>query len=266
MATLVFVHAHPDDEASLTSGTMARAVAEGHRVVLVVCTNGDLGEVPDDLAAGETLVDRRKREAATSAAAIGVHRTIWLGYGDSGMYGWPQNDDPTTFGQADVDEAAERVAAILREEHADVVVVYDFHGAYGHPDHVQVHRVGHRAADLAGTPRRFETTWNRDTTARFIAADPDMRADFDPAVPMEDGYLFGTAADEIDLAVDVTPYLAAKRAAIVAHASQVTDTGMFLTMPDEAFAEYFRYEWFLEPGTTAPPRTGWLLDPVDGAA
>ncbi len=266
MATLVFVHAHPDDEASLTSGTMARAAAEGHRVVLVVCTDGDLGEVPDDLAPGETLVVRRRAEAAASAAAIGVQRTVWLGYRDSGMAGWPQNDDPGTFWQADVAEAADRLAAVLREEDAEVVVVYDFHGGYGHPDHVQVHRVGHRAADLAGTDRRFEATWNRGMTARLIAADPEMRADFDPDVPMADGYLFGTAADEIDLAVDVSGYAAQKRAAILAHASQATDTGMFLSMPEEVFAEYFRYEWYLVPGSREAPRTGWLLEPPEANA
>ena len=106
MATIVFVHAHPDDEASGTSGSMARAAAEGHRVVLVVCTNGDHGEVPVDLAAGETLVDRRRRETETSAALLGVARVVWLGYRDSGMTGWPQNDDPASFLRADVDEAA----------------------------------------------------------------------------------------------------------------------------------------------------------------
>ena len=93
-------------------------------------------------------------------------RVAWLGYHDSGMTGWEHNDDPASFWQADVDEAAERLAAILREEQADVIVLYDWHGGYGHPDHIQVHRVGHRAADLAGTPRRFEATYNRDRLAR----------------------------------------------------------------------------------------------------
>ena len=94
MATIVFVHAHPDDEASGTAGSMARAAAEGHRVVLVVCTNGDHGEVPDDLADGETLVERRRMETEASAGVLGVARVVWLGYRDSGMTGWEQNDDP----------------------------------------------------------------------------------------------------------------------------------------------------------------------------
>ena len=84
MATIVFVHAHPDDEASLTSGSMARAAAEGHRVVLVVCTDGRYGESPEDLPDGETLVDRRRVETARSAELLGVARVAWLGYHDSG--------------------------------------------------------------------------------------------------------------------------------------------------------------------------------------
>ena len=110
--------------------------------MLVVATNGDHGEVPDDLAAGETLVDRRKAETARSAEALGIHRVVWLGYADSGMTGWEQNEHEHSFWQAPVDEAAEKLAAVLREESADVLTTYDWHGNYGHPDHVQVHRVG----------------------------------------------------------------------------------------------------------------------------
>ena len=151
MATLVCLHAHPDDEALSTGGTMARASAEGHRVVLVVATNGEHGEVPEDLRDGETLVDRRRAETEASAAALGIDRVVWLGYTDSGMTGWEQNADPASFLQADVEEAARRVAEVLEEESADVLTTYDWHGNYGHPDHVKVHHVGHRAAELAGT-------------------------------------------------------------------------------------------------------------------
>src|SRR5689334_673117 len=142
MGTLVALHAHPDDESLTTGGTLARASAAGHRVVLVVATNGDHGEVPEDLAPGETLVDRRRAETMRSAAALGIHRVEWLGYRDSGMTGWPQNDDPQAFMRAPVDEVAARVAAILREESADAMTTYDWHGNYGHPDHIKVHAVG----------------------------------------------------------------------------------------------------------------------------
>ncbi len=264
MATIVFVHAHPDDEASSTSGSMARAVDEGHRVVLVVCTNGDLGEVPDDLEAGETLVTRRRTETAASAAVLGVDEVVWLGYLDSGMTGWPQNDDPASFWRADVDEAAQRLAAILRAQQADVVVVYDWHGNYGHPDHIQVHRVGHRAADLAGTPKRFETTFNRDALIRLrdTMPNPEPDVDWDPEAPADDGNPFGTPEAELHVAVDVTPYLDRKRAALAAHASQVSDVGMMLAMPPEVFAVMFGTEWYIEPGSRAGLRHGWLLDGV----
>ena len=104
---------------------MARAAAEGHRVVLVVATNGDHGEVPDDLADGETLVDRRRKETEASIEALGAHRVVVLGYKDSGMTGWDQNSDPESFLRANLDEAAERLAGVLREENADVVTTYD---------------------------------------------------------------------------------------------------------------------------------------------
>ena len=122
MATLVAFHAHPDDECISTGGSLARAAAEGHRVVLVLATNGDFGEVPHDLAAGESLVDRRRQEVLRSAEILGVHRVEWLGYKDSGMTGWEQNDDPESFHRADLDEAAVRLAMILCEEQADVPV------------------------------------------------------------------------------------------------------------------------------------------------
>ena len=154
MATVVFLHAHPDDEASQTSGTMARLVSEGHRVVTVYGTGGEHGEVPDDLAEGETLADRRRIEAEASAAVLGVSRVAWLGYTDSGMTGWEQNAWDGAFAAAPVDEAAGRLAAVLDEEGADVVVGYDWHGGYGHPDHVKVHGVVHAAGALAARARR----------------------------------------------------------------------------------------------------------------
>lgn len=258
MATIVFFHAHPDDEVMGGGGSAARASDEGHRVVLVVATNGDHGEVPPDLAVGETLIDRRRAETARSAEILGIHRVAWLGYRDSGMTGWEQNEDPASFWQAPLDEAGERLAAILREEHADVLVAYDWHGTYGHPDHVKVHRVGHRAVELAGTPKLFESTWNRDAMKDLAAA---FAADeFDLDGPSDDGNPFGEPASAIRLSVDVTPYLVRKRQAISCHASQTTDAGMFASMPDEFFNRGFAMEWFIEPGVPGPPVTGWFFD------
>src|SRR5579863_1793291 len=126
MATAVFFHAHPDDEAIQTGGTMARMAAEGHRVVLVTATRGELGEVPDGvLAPGETLAARRAVELSAACAVLGVARHEYLGYGDSGMAGEPTNDDPQCFWQADLDEASARLAAILDDEGAEVFATYD---------------------------------------------------------------------------------------------------------------------------------------------
>lgn len=267
MGTLVCLHAHPDDESIATGGSIARAVAEGHRVVLVVATNGDHGEVPADLASGETLVDRRRAETARSAEVLGIHRVEWLGYADSGMTGWEQNSDPSCFLQAPLEEAAEKLAAILREESADVLTCYDWHGGYGHPDHIKVHLVGHRAAALAGTPRVFESTMNRDAFARLMAvareAGMDTGADegdFDPNAPADDGNPFGSTEAEITHAVDVSDYIALKRESIRCHASQITDSGFFARMPDEAFAMAFGTEWFIAPEADHPLRAGWLFE------
>ncbi|MBR7742987.1 PIG-L family deacetylase [Phycicoccus sp. BSK3Z-2] len=263
MATIVFLHAHPDDEASQTSGTMARAVDAGHRVVLVTATNGDHGTAPDDLADGETVVDRRRRELEVSARSIGLHRVVWLGYADSGMTGWEQNVAENAFTGADLDEAGARFAAVLDEEDADVAVGYDWHGGYGHPDHVQVHRVLHRGADLAARrPRVLESTMNRDAMRRMheAALAAGQEDDWDPDRPMDDGNPMGEPESEIHWRVDVTDLVERKRAALAAHASQTSDVGMMLAMPPEVFTAVFGFEHFVEPGREPGMVDGWPFD------
>ena len=143
VGTLVCFHAHPDDESITTGGVMAREAAAGRRVVLVVATSGELGEVDDGfLDPGETLGERRAAELARAAEILGIAKVEFLGYHDSGMAGLPENDAPESFWSADVEEAAQRLAAILVGEDAEVLTVYDVNGGYGHPDHIQVHRVG----------------------------------------------------------------------------------------------------------------------------
>ena len=169
MATLVTFHAHPDDESITTGGVMAKASEEGHRVVLVVATKGEHGEVAEGfLEPGEPLWERRVKETQACAEILGVARVEFLGYVDSGMMGTPENDLPESFWRADVEEAAARLAAILIEEKADVLTIYDENGQYGHPDHIQVYRVGARAAELAGTPRVYMNTINRDYVQRSL--------------------------------------------------------------------------------------------------
>ena len=248
MATLVTFHAHPDDEAIATGGTMAKAAAAGHRVVLVTATDGAVGEVPDGfLDEGERLEDRRLTELHEAGKILGASRVECLGYRDSGMRGTPDNDDPRSFWQADIDEAAERLAQILREEKADVLTVYDDHGGYDHPDHVQVHRVGCRAAELARTPRVYESTMDRDHIKQLLE---QSRAEGGPDVPGEgDGDFdldtFGTPAELITTRVDVRDFLDQKRAAMVAHASQIAEESFFLAMPPEAFAAAFGTEVYI---------------------
>jgi LmbE family N-acetylglucosaminyl deacetylase len=272
MSTLVCVHAHPDDEAILTGGTMARARAEGHRVVLVVATDGACGEVPDDLADGETLIERRRAETDRSAEVLGVETVHWLGDRDSGMTGWADNDHPDSLHRADADIAAARLADIVEAEGADVLTIYDWHGNYGHPDHIGVHRVGVRAAALLTDRlpglRVFEATMNRDEMARLMAefggAGPDDSAEgFDPHAPADDGNPMGMPESEITHEVDVTPYLDAKRAALGCHRSQVEDSSFFLSMPPEMFARAFGREWFIERGVdqgAGAPDRYWLFE------
>jgi len=247
MATFVSFHAHPDDEALSCGGTMAKAAAEGHRVVLVVATRGENGEVPEGfLAPGESLAERRTRETEESARILGVSRVEFLGYVDSGMVGTPENKAPGSFWQADIDEAAERLAAILVDEQADVLSAYDPNGTYGHPDHVNVHRVGVRAAELAGTGRVYEATADRDYMTGLMAQAVDMgmnTADFDNED--FDFEQFGTPGELITTRVDVRDFLELKRSAMAAHASQIAETSFFLAMPPEAFVAAWGQEWFV---------------------
>ena len=121
MSTIVFVHAHPDDESSQTAGMMALAARAGHRVVTVFATDGDHGQRPEGLGDDGDVVEHRRGEARAAARVLGVERLDWLGYRDSGMTGWAQNDDPRSLHRADTDDAAARLARILDREDADEI-------------------------------------------------------------------------------------------------------------------------------------------------
>jgi LmbE family N-acetylglucosaminyl deacetylase len=259
MATLVCFHAHPDDEAIATGGTMALAARAGHRVVLVVATRGELGEpVPGVLDDGEQLWERRVVETGRAAEVLGADRVEFLGYEDSGMMGEATNDNPACFWRADPEEAAGRLAAILRDVRADVLTVYDDHGGYGHPDHINVHRVGVRAAELAGVGAVFQSTMNRDAIRRSME---ELAATQPEAVPEEvregreraEADDFGSPEALITHAVDVSAVLDRKRRAMESHASQIAPDSFFLAMPDEAFARAFGTEWFIALGAERAP-------------
>ena len=269
--TVVSFHAHPDDEALLTSGTLARAAAEGHRVVLVVATAGEAGLARDDWR-GEGLGERRTRELVESARALGVARVEVMGYADSGWTGPGAEPGPAPaagsepFSRLDVDRVAAELAGLLREEAADVLTIYDEHGGYGHPDHVQVHRVGVRAAELAGTPVVLEATVDRDLVARVVRVLRRLGALLPlPELPDVSGAY--TARAELTHRVDVRRHLPAKCASLRAHASQSTGaaTGgtrtlaLLLRLPGPVRRLVLGHEWFRERGR-AP--TGLLLDDI----
>jgi LmbE family N-acetylglucosaminyl deacetylase len=264
--TLVFFHAHPDDEAITTSGTMAKAKADGHRVVLVVATKGELGEhAPDALTPGETLSDRRVAEQHAAAEIIGIDRVEFLGFHDSGMDGEPTNDDPACFARADLEVAARRLADLLDEEEAAVLTIYDDHGGYGHPDHVQVHRVGLRASEMARTPHVFESTMNRDHLKRLMEMMPDdaFGADENERPNPEEFDDFGSPESLITTTIDVREFAEVKRAAMRAHASQIPPESFFLLMPDDAFREAFGYEWYIRRGAAPGTSESSMLSALD---
>lgn len=268
--TILAFNAHPDDEAFLMAGTLAKAAAAGHRVVLVTATDGDLGLTSSEFAGDEGELGRtRLDELRHSAAAIGAERVEWLGYADSGM-GPELYDDPagrTRFVRAPVEEAAERLAAILREEKADVMIGYDPNGGYGHRDHVHVHHVGARAAELAGTPTVLEATIPRDLLCRAL----DVAAKVYPFPAAFDREAFDrsfSARREITHRITVVPQVAAKRASMRAHASQAaSDEGdrtlaLLLKLPRPLYDLVLGREWYVD--RSRPAGAGIARDILDG--
>ncbi len=234
---------------------MAQTKAAGGRVVLVVATRGERGEPqPGVLGDGEALWERRIPETFAAAEVLGVDRVEFLGYVDSGMMDEPSNRFPYSFWQADVDQAANRLAAILVEERPDVLTVYDDNGGYGHPDHIQVHRVGIRAAEMAGVPRVLQATMNRDQVRRAMAERAQGLAEeaadgADIPEPDED---FGKPESELTHGLDVSAETGLKRKAMAAHASQISPDSWFLKLDDEMFTLAFGTEWFIETGKPRP--------------
>jgi LmbE family N-acetylglucosaminyl deacetylase len=256
--TLVAFHAHPDDEALLTAGTLAKAAAAGHRVVLVVATDGALGLTSGDFRDG--LDARRLDELRRSAAVLGAARVIHLGYADSGMVGEVPPDPPGSRRFVRATAAPQALAGILREEDADVLMSYDAAGGYGHRDHVMVHRVGAAAAHLAGTPRVVEATAPRELltrAVRLVSRFHRLPSDFD----LEAYERAFTPRAGITHRIDVRGQIAAKRAAMAAHASQAAaDDGadrtlkLFLKIPRPLYDVVFGTEWFRDPAHTGPVR------------
>lgn len=256
-AVIVAFHAHPDDEVLLTGGTLARAAADGHRVVIVVATDGLMDARPDH---GEPP---RMGELRASAAVLGAARVVHLGYANSG-HGpvlYPDPPDRVRFARADTEEAAGRLAAILREENADLLISYDPNGGYGHRDHVKVHHVGARAAELAGVGRVLEATMPRDVVRRLVRLIRLLRVPF-RYDDEELGRLFAPRS-AITHTFDVRRFARQKRDALAAHRSEVAGTGrlapvmrVLVRLPAPVFALLLGREWFVDP-SRAPRPHGW---------
>src|SRR5580658_6452548 len=258
MATVVAFHAHPDDEVLLTGGTIAWLTAEGHRVIIVVATNG---EVWPDQHRGQRLAALQ-----ASAAILGADKAVHLGYADSG-HGPVLFEDPpgrTRFARANVEEAAGKLAGLLTDEHAELLLSYDPHGGYGHRDNVKVHQVGARAAELAGV-RVLEATVPREFVALVAAPLTVLRLvvryDFRHL-----GEMFSPRS-AITHRVDVRRFAAQKRAALAAHRSQLGRGRagrvfrLLVALPVPVYGLICGREWFVEPGAGAGPagRRGDIL-------
>ncbi len=244
------MHAHPDDESITTGGVMARYAAEGAQVTLVTCTRGEQGEiVPPDLrhlGTGKALADVRVEELADAMRALGVTDHRFLGpYEDSGMIGTPENDRATAFWNADLDEAAGHLVRVIEEVRPQVVVTYDENGGYGHPDHIQAHRVTALAVAAADWPvaKLYHCAWGGPERRRREAADYEAAGrpgGFDPPDP--------DAAHEppapVTTTIDVAPYVGAKLAAIAAHRTQVTVVGRFFALSNNVAHEVFDAEHY----------------------
>jgi len=265
MSTLLCVHPHPDDESIACGGVLARAAAEGVRTVVVTCTGGEAGEnlAGIDLG-GIPLVEHRRRELDEAIAILRVRSHHLLGYRDSGMAGTPENEHPDCFHRADLEEAALRLAAIIRAERPDAVVSDDEHGSYGHPDHIKANRVTIRAVALAADPgadcpgepwtvaRRYVHTFSR---SRLLAAHRELLAAGLPSPFGEEVEPEPFGADDalVTTRVDVSAHVGTKLAAMAAHASQIGDDSFFMNVPEALVGAFLGVEEFiLEQGDPIP--------------
>jgi LmbE family N-acetylglucosaminyl deacetylase len=250
---VVFVHAHPDDEAIFTGGTMVRLAEAGVRVVLVVATGGELGDVPAGFSEPDrtrSLARIRRDESREAAVLLGVERVEMLGHHDSGMAGDPLNDAPGSFWSQSVPELAANLTDLLVEVGASCVVGYDDFGVYGHPDHIQVTRMVAAAAADAGVDTVYGATVDREHL-HFVETHVVEEA----ALAGDLGLVrsrIGVPSVEVAATVDVRRVLDRKRAAMAAHASQIPESASALQLPARHFADVYGWEWYVREGPPGP--------------
>ena len=262
MTTLLLVHAHPDDEAISTGGVMLKARAEGHRVVLVTATRGEVGEIynMDEASSRPRLGEIREKELENAARILGVNRGEFLGYRDSGMVGTSDNANPASFHQAPLDEAAGKLIEIIREERPEVIVTYAEDGTYGHPDHVKAHQVTNVALDQllraseSWTPKKlYYTVIPRSLMQAFMDALPEEARQQQQESTIQ---IIGTPDELVTSTVDVSDFIDRKREAFLAHVSQNDPNSWFATMQDQIFRVAFGTEYYQlargKPGMAIP--------------
>ena len=245
--SIVFFHAHPDDEAIFSGGTIARLAGVGHRVVVVMATSGGRGQsiataLDADEPTGAWLPVQRERELDTACRILGVARVVLLRYEDSGIAPTLENHQ-RPFCDVDIDEVAARVARVIDEERASALVIYDEGGIYGHPDHVHVHRVGMAAARRASLETVYEMTIDREYL-HFV--DTHLIDHAREALPHIEH--IGVPTVFVSTTVDVRSVLEKKKAAITAHASQVQPSSSVMLLSENSFREVYGYEWFVRHG------------------
>jgi LmbE family N-acetylglucosaminyl deacetylase len=247
------VHAHPDDEATGTAGVLARCAAQGIRTVLVTCTDGACGDGPGGVKPGEPRHDpaavaiMRRGELEASCAILKVTHLELLGYPDSGMMGWAANDEPGSFWATPMQDAAARLAGLMQHYRPDVVVTYDENGFYGHPDHIQAHRITMAAVASTGVPSKvYWTTAPLSKMQEFADVMRENGADWEDPGPETDGPQpeIGLPDDEITTWVDTSEFGGLKFDALAAHASQ-GDNMFFLRMGKEKFTKMMGIETFV---------------------
>jgi LmbE family N-acetylglucosaminyl deacetylase len=247
--TLLCVHAHPDDEALFTGGIEAHYADRGVRQVLVTCTNGALGFDGHGRGSREAGFDggavaaTRAAELEASAAILGIDRLIQLGYADSGMAGWPENEHRDAFVNQPRDEVVARLVEILEQERPQVVVTYDANGFYGHPDHIAAHEVTVAAVEACGIPDKLYTVAIPESAlAGFVELAEHGGMDLPDWIA--DGLVVGTPDDLVQTTIDCTDVVDRKHRALAAHATQ-TDNADLVAMEPELFDAIFGTEMFV---------------------
>ena len=258
----LLVHAHPDDETINNGATMAKMVSEGVAVTLVTCTRGEEGEVlVPELAhlassAEDKLGEHRVTELANAMRELGVKDHRFLGnYRDSGMMGTPQNDHSNCFWKADVEEAAKKLAAIIDEVKPQVLITYDEFGGYGHPDHIQAHRVAMRASEISIWDIQ-KIYWNimpKSVVAKGIEAMKAQGSDFFGTENVDD-LPFVKDDSFVSALVHAPEQVDKKMAAMKAHATQITVDGPFFALSNNLGVQVFGDEYYtLVKGTKSAP-------------